>query len=764
MPRLSVLVRTRLRPSLLREALNSIQAQTFRDYEVLVLDDGPSVEVEALAAARGPAFRYLGFPHVGQGATLEQGLASARGEFIALLDDDDLWAPEFLSSCLAVLRSPAIRTCVYADYRFLDMRRTPARLRAPRARRRSGRILLELIRAGFIPPSSLVLPRACVPLLRIEAMPLSRRGVEDWELSLRLAAAGVRVHCIRRPLVTIRIHGGNFSRAVTAMVEEELEVLARLRAWIEPCPPAVRGCIEQAQAHRRFRLGRLLIQSGRPEEGASWLRRVGPHAGLWLRLKTAAVLRLAAWLRPEQFHRLVQLWQRLLGRGSERLYWSPGSGRGAGAPSPLHVVQVMQRLDLLGGGEQQVLALLEQFTAEQARVELVSLVRAEPSARLQDRLRGIVRTSFDMPWAGWRRPFEALRLLPRLVTFIRERPDAIIHTHSNLANILAGTAARLAGARCLVATMHGTNMRYAYRSFNGRPSWAHALVHGALDAWTARLADGLIAPCEATKTYLVKRLGVRAERVQVIYNGLDPDTMLPASPTTRQRVRGELGVPPEALVIGMVGHLFPVKGHRYLIDAARALLPRWPTLSVWMVGGEGVFSARALREQAEALLAQGRMRLLGDRDDVPQLLTAMDIVAVPSLSEGFPYLVLEALAAARPVVASRVGGIPEVIRHQETGLLVPPGDVAALTAALERLLKSPDEARRLGHNGRAVVVERFTRERMLHETRQLYVRLLRPSSGRGDASLDAAGPDAQAGRAAAGRSGAGNPVARRMRP
>lgn len=206
-----------------------------------------------------------------------------------------------------------------------------------------------------------------------------------------------------------------------------------------------------------------------------------------------------------------------------------------------------------------------------------------------------------------------------------------------------------------------------------------------------------------------------ARKIEIIRNGIRLDAFAsPPAPSLRPALTGGTGAP----VVLTLARLDPQKGLSDLIRAAR----RIPGV-VFAVAGDG---PERTRLEAEALAGgvADRFRLLGHRVDVPALLEACDVFALPSLYEGLPVSVLEAMAAGRPVVATSIGGTDEAVRDGETGLLVPPRDAEALAAAIARLLSDPALARRLAGAGRELVEKEFSAERMVRETAGLYERLL----------------------------------------
>jgi glycosyltransferase involved in cell wall biosynthesis len=293
--------------------------------------------------------------------------------------------------------------------------------------------------------------------------------------------------------------------------------------------------------------------------------------------------------------------------------------------------------------------------------------------------------------------------LLRLTSVVRAERTDVLHTHAHFSlNVLGRVAGRLASAK-VIAHMHLDN---AFR-----PGRAASTAQAVVDNATARLCSRIIAVSESTRAALVRQ-GYPGGRVVVVHNGIDPS---PEADAARP-----VEVPDDAPFLLHVGRLAPVKGQRELIEA----LPRLArTDTVAVLVGRDLETGGAYGRELEALATErgvrDRVLLAGYRDDVPALLAAADIFVLPSWIEGLPLTVLEAMAAAKPVVATRVGGTPEAV-DGETGLLVPPHDISALTEALDVLLAEPDLARRLGEAGRRRVEERFSAAAMCEQVLAAY--------------------------------------------
>ena len=299
-----------------------------------------------------------------------------------------------------------------------------------------------------------------------------------------------------------------------------------------------------------------------------------------------------------------------------------------------------------------------------------------------------------------RRPVD-WRCLLGLVTTLRRRRVELVHSHEFSMAVYGAAAARLLG-RPHVITMHGG------RYFADRWSRRVAL------RWATARSAAAVAVSAALQADLATVLRLPRATFRVLHNGIRPDVGSP------EGVRHELGIAADEPLIVAIGNLYPVKGHLVLLQAVRALRddPRFARCHV-VIAGQGGEEA-GLRAYAAAQGLASCVHLLGYRSDVADLLAAADVFALPSLGEGVPLALLEAMFAGKGIVASAVGGVPEVVTSEREGVLVPPADPRSLATALARLLVDRALRRRCGAAARQRAEQAFSIDTMVDGYERLY--------------------------------------------
>ncbi len=308
-------------------------------------------------------------------------------------------------------------------------------------------------------------------------------------------------------------------------------------------------------------------------------------------------------------------------------------------------------------------------------------------------------------------PLNDLLALRELVRIIRDEKIAIVHTHNSKAGFLGRLAGRLAGAPLVIHTVHGF-------AFHDAESWWRRFLFRHLERVAATWADHTIFISEPMVGW-ARREGILARTAySKIYSGIDLSAFQQYERSDRTGLRQELGLHEGDGVIGFVSKLWEGKGHAVALEAMVRVVAAFPRAKLLLVG-EGPL-AGALKAQSRALGIASSIVLTGFRSRVAELTWLCDFCILPSFYEGMDRVLLEAGACGKPVVASRVGGIPDVVIDGETGFLVPPGDPDALAAAMMRLLEDPDLRRRMGARAREHMGEKFDARTMVEEIVKLY--------------------------------------------
>jgi glycosyltransferase involved in cell wall biosynthesis len=365
-------------------------------------------------------------------------------------------------------------------------------------------------------------------------------------------------------------------------------------------------------------------------------------------------------------------------------------------PSPLPVALFFSQF-LPGGTEGQMIELARRLDRTRFHVHLACLNHKGSWAT---RAAGISTVS-EFPVRGFRRPHTVARMWD-FARWCRERRIAVLHATDLYANIFALPGAALARVPVRIGNRREIN-----------PDKPLGLI--ALQRASYAFAHGIVANSTAVAERL-RAERVRTHAIRLVPNGIDVDAYRPRS-----------GAAPLRRIV-TVANLRPEKAHEVLIDAFASLPTTTLNLELAIVG-HGPRAEALERQVAERGLAS-RVRFLGHRDDVPAILAESDLFVLPSRSEAFPNSVMEAMAAGLPVVATRVGGVPELVQHDVNGILTPVDDRDALARALRTLVDDPHRAAALGRAARETIASRFSFTRMVRSFEDLYLDLLHRGAAR----------------------------------
>lgn len=348
---------------------------------------------------------------------------------------------------------------------------------------------------------------------------------------------------------------------------------------------------------------------------------------------------------------------------------APLSDRG-----PLHVMFVITSMPV-GGAETLLVELVRRMDRSRFRPEVCCLKYPGPLGQVLHQ---------ELPvWSHLLAHKYDLRVLPRLALLLRRRrADAVVTVGTGGDKMFWGRLAGwLAGVPVICSALHSTGLPDRVERLN-------RLLEPITDAFIA------VAPPHAQ--YLAQHEGCPPHKVRVIPNGIDVERFRPQAPSPS--LRAALELPADAPVVGIVAALRPEKNHGLFLQAAAAVLADIPHAR-FLIVGDGP-QRPALEETARRLRIDHAVHFLGTRDDIPEILALCDVFALSSHMEANPVSILEAAACGKPVVATRVGSVPETVHDGQTGYLVAPGDARAMADRILRLLRNPSQARAMGRAGR----------------------------------------------------------------
>jgi glycosyltransferase involved in cell wall biosynthesis len=301
--------------------------------------------------------------------------------------------------------------------------------------------------------------------------------------------------------------------------------------------------------------------------------------------------------------------------------------------------------------------------------------------------------------------FSVLRLL------VREKP-AIVHTHTYKAGVLGCWAAKLAGIHVIVHTPHG-------HVFFGHFSRLVTRFFMMIERITTSVIDCVVALTEGERDDYIKFSVSKPDTMVTIHSGVDVTRFMKARISIEEKKRS-LGLNTKGLVVGTIGWLLPIKGPLYLLKAMEIIWRTNPGIQLVYVGKGDL--EEEVRSEVTRMGVSDKVSLLGWRDDIHEIMPILDVFVLPSLNEGMGRVLAEAMAAGRPIVASRVGGIPDLVKDGYNGFLADPGDVDGLRFAIERLIANRNLRDEMGRKGRALA-EDYSVEKMIDKIDALYTSL-----------------------------------------
>jgi glycosyltransferase involved in cell wall biosynthesis len=350
-----------------------------------------------------------------------------------------------------------------------------------------------------------------------------------------------------------------------------------------------------------------------------------------------------------------------------------------------------------GGAENVLLLLAKGLDPERFR----SVVVINEPGWLEDRLRDLELPTVRVKWKSW----WDLRLPRALAHLVSEEKIDLIHSHLPDQNFYSCLASRLSQCPAIV-TYHGPVELNDSATLRG---WLKLQL-------VKRTACKVVVVCDFVRDML-KKIGFPEEKLHRIYNGIENSRFLGVP---GGKLRRELNCSSETVLIGMVANVRAPKGHEYFIRAARLIADQHPNTYFVISGDLHKTLAPPLFNLAKELGLENRLSFLGFRQDVPDILNDIDIFVLPSTSEGFPLVVLEAMACAKPVVATRCGGTGEMVDEGRTGYMVPVADASAIASRVSELLNQPEGGASMGRAAKLRVESEFSVQTMVANYERLY--------------------------------------------
>lgn len=331
-----------------------------------------------------------------------------------------------------------------------------------------------------------------------------------------------------------------------------------------------------------------------------------------------------------------------------------------------------------------------------------SIVLVPPNSWLSSRLKERGVFVIEVSWKVW----WDLRGPWKMIDVVRKHKVDLIHSHLPAQNFYS----------CIVGAVTHTKTLAMYHG-PVEIEWSQNLK-GRLRLWFVRVTtDGVVVVCDLVRQLLAQR-GFDKDRISLVYNGID------SSAYTAHRqpwLRRELGLPGDQKLIGMIANVRPSKGYDVFVRACAEVCKRHSDVTFLAVGDVDEHVAAPIKLVHEQLSLGNRFRFLGFRTDVSRILKELDVFVLASTSEGMPLAILEAMAAGKPVISTNCGGIPEVVDHERTGLLVPPSNHSALGEAISSLLADSEYSRKLGEQAQDKFYKEFTLDGMIERYEHLYL-------------------------------------------
>lgn len=384
---------------------------------------------------------------------------------------------------------------------------------------------------------------------------------------------------------------------------------------------------------------------------------------------------------------------------------------------PIRVLHIITRMIVGGAQENTLLSVIGLDQMPEYEVTLMSGIDKGREGELLSMAREKTRLIVVPEMGRSINPLSDLIAFWKIYRLIRKGRYHIVHTHSSKAGVLGRIAAWLAGTPLIVHTLHSL-VFHDYQPWFINKSWR------GIKKMCAPITDFFISVSEIIVQKAIKAGVDKPEKFRTIYSGMELDWFLNAK-FDSQAVRREFGIPDDAPVVGKIARLFPLKGHDQLMDAAPEIVKLVPDVRFFLIGDGILLEHLQKRAREYGILENFVFAGLIDRERIPEMISAMDVVVHTSLREGLARVLPQALAMGKPCVSFDIDGAPEVVINDKTGYLVKAYDEKGLANSVSRLLNDADLRKQMGENGRRHVNPMFRAETMVKEIAEVYDMLLK---------------------------------------
>jgi len=379
------------------------------------------------------------------------------------------------------------------------------------------------------------------------------------------------------------------------------------------------------------------------------------------------------------------------------------------------IVRIITRLNI-GGPSFQTIFLTQRLNSDKFESVLVCGVTDPHEGSMMDlaNQRGVKPITISHLHRSIS-PYHDLAAFMQLYLLLKREKPHIVHTHTSKAGTLGRLAAWMAGVPVIIFTLHGSY-------FHDHFSPVKTRLFTWIDRVLAHTSDRIIAVSRAEREEILEHKIGNERKVVNIPLGLELDELFTCE-EHKGILRAELGIDESVKLVGIVARLSPIKGHKFFLDAAKTILQSYENI-IFLLVGDGELR-QELEEYVRSLGISHKVMFLGFRRDLPVVYADLDVLVLSSLNEGLPVTVIEGMAAAKPIVATRVGGVPELLDDGESGIIVSPSDPEGLAEGIIKVLNEPKATEEMGKRGRESAMSRYRIDILTENIANLYERILR---------------------------------------